>query len=276
MYAVGESRRKSHAQKQADGLALLACLLGDDAAAMTRNTQQHSKERQCPRSHYTHNTQTHRPKTQAPSSSHLLPGPAAPASPAPFQAPASALHLSKEHGPYSAASYFYNDPVLGHPHAAPTRARDAGLHSGTFVRVPAHIYHSPFLPFRPLFQLTFHPPPAFKHDGRAWPWGWSSSFSFPRTLTSLSTIPSPMEAVLSERVRWWGAVHWIRRQTTILKGRQSTRLQASLSQAEHYKRCCGIDAWGLGRCARDRSRRRMLGSLARPTAPHSRLSSPSH
>ena len=58
-----ENREGSHAQKQADGLAFLlacSCLLGDEAAAaaMTRNTQQHSQEKQCPRSHYTHNTQT--------------------------------------------------------------------------------------------------------------------------------------------------------------------------------------------------------------------------
>jgi len=112
---------------------------------------------------HTQHADKHRPTTQAPSSSHLLPGPAAPASPAPLQAPASALHLSKEHGPYpySAASYFYNDPVLGDPYAAPTRARDAGLHSGTSGRVLACI-PLPLFPLSSPFPTHVPPSPCFQ------------------------------------------------------------------------------------------------------------------
>jgi len=181
----------------------------DDAAAMeTRNTQQHSKAMPAFSLHTQH-TDKHRPTTQAPSSSHLLPGPAAPASPAPFQAPASALHLSKEHG----RTRILPPPTSTMTLSWATLTQHPRVHEmlGSILvrlgRVLACISHSPFLPFPPLFQFTFHPPPAFKHDRRAWPWGWSSSSSSLRTLASLSTTTSPMEAVPSERMRWRWAVN---------------------------------------------------------------------
>lgn len=124
-----------------------------------------------------------------------------------YRAPAP-HHIRKakqEHGPppYSAAVAFH--PLLGDPHAAPPRARDAGLHPGTSKRV-RQVFPTPIPSYPSRFCPHVPPPAPFLRvqnttHRRAWPWGWSSSSSSLRTPASPLITPSPTEAVPSGRLR---------------------------------------------------------------------------